>query len=173
MPLIETGHHNGYFWIDYHLPISHKDNGSIKFLIQIRTFEIGQICYIFETRMKFLPVASLCLISTLGNTQLNVLPGTSITVNSGTSIQILTDGDTLHVNSPSFINNGIINLDTSASISDSLFPISGTGYEERTQNILSSTQNIGGLGFNISPITTVNNAIVRRKHAILFIGPGQ
>ena len=99
--------------------------------------------------------------------QITVSNGTTLYIGNGASLIIKTLNDTLLIeNGGEVVNNGIIDLDTAGFISEIGSPITGNGYEVISKPFYTNNNylNIGGLGFTLRPITSINNLSVLRRH---------
>lgn len=100
--------------------------------------------------------------------QVIINAGTNVTIDSGTTVNILTDQQALIINANGDLeNNGQINLGENVSIYEAnAFPIHGLGTETILKNFNGPllNENPGGLGCEMSTSTSISSISVIRGH---------
>jgi hypothetical protein len=123
--------------------------------------------------LRKLTTYSLILAATFGgnlnlHAQLNVIGGTTLTIDPGTTVTSLSLSNDIEIQTnAAIVNNGIIVFTDSVDLIEPIgFPITGSGYETTTRNLNTplSLANTAGFGLILSTTSTLNTTTIRRGH---------
>lgn len=111
---------------------------------------------------------SLVLFCSTAQAQLRVVDGTSVTIDPGTTLSVLSPNDTVHLEiNTVVVNDGVIEFGAASTLDEQDgFPITGLGYEMTTRDFTGAltTENVAGLGFVITTSLNLGMTTLYRGH---------